>query len=114
MVDTNSLLRYRKVDSSPSREVKTQSEVATASPTSDSQPTTSTRPTSDSVSDLGQAKTLLVLISNQLAHLRTRINDKDMRELNKKDWYLIACTLDRFCLLVYAVLLFLGLFFIFV
>ena len=64
--------------------------------------------------DLNQAKSLLVLINNQLANFRIRINEKDLKELNKKDWYLIACTLDRFCLLVYTVILVLGLFIVFV
>ena len=60
-------------------------------------------------SDLSHAQTLLILISNQLALMRRRFQDKDAKSQNQQEWYLIALTLDRFCLLVYTVITALGL-----
>jgi hypothetical protein len=65
-------------------------------------------------SELDQSKKLLVLINNQIAMLRIRLQEKDIKEQNKKDWYLIACSLDRFFLYVYIVVMFFGIFVIFI
>ena len=65
-------------------------------------------------SDISHAKTLLILISNQLSLIRMRYKEKDIQSKNKSDWNLIACVLDRFCLIVYSVIMFLGLFIIFI
>ena len=60
--------------------------------------------------DLDKSKKLLVLINNQLAMLRMRIQDKETKEHNRKDWYLLAASLDRFFLFVYILLMTVGLF----
>ena len=60
--------------------------------------------------DVSQARTLLILINNQLAMFRTRLQENDLKEKNRNDWYLIATVLDRFCLGVYSFIMLLGLF----
>jgi hypothetical protein len=60
--------------------------------------------------DMYQAQTLLVLINNQLAMFRMRLQEGDHKEKNRNDWYLIATVLDRFCLICYTVIMLLGLF----
>lgn len=65
-------------------------------------------------SELDQSKKLLVLINNQIAMLRIRLQEKDIKEQNKKDWYLIACSLDRFFLYLYIIVMFFGIFVIFI
>ena len=62
--------------------------------------------------DLDQAKILLTLINNQLAKERRRMQQSDMKDMNKMEWYFIAVVLDRLCLLVYAVIGMFGLFII--
>ena len=64
--------------------------------------------------DMSQAKTLLLLINNQLSLMRMKIKEKDHLNQNKKEWYLIAITLDRFCLIVYFLIMLVGLFIIFI
>ncbi len=115
MIDTNSLLRNRSATSQPTNSTRalpnSQSELLQL----ENQPeAAASRAALAEANDMNQAKTLLVLINNQLANFRMRINEKDTRELNRRDWCLIACTLDRFCLLVYTVVLLMGLFIIFV
>ncbi len=65
-------------------------------------------------SELDQSKKLLVLINNQIAMLRIRLQEKDIKEQNKKDWFLIASSLDRFFLYVYIIVMFFGIFVIFI
>ncbi len=65
-------------------------------------------------SDISHAKTLLILISNQLSLIRMRYKEKDIQSKNKNDWGLIAHVLDRFCLIVYIVITLVGLFIIFI
>ena len=60
--------------------------------------------------DTYQAQTLLVLINNQLAMFRMRLQEGDLKEKNRNDWYLIATVLDRFCLICYTAIMLLGLF----
>lgn len=55
---------------------------------------------------------LLTLISNQLGLFRKRMQQTDVKEMNKQEWYLIATVLDRVCLLVYGVISLFGLFII--
>ncbi len=76
--------------------------------------TRSTTSTRTRKSDISHAKTLLILISNQLSLIRMRYKEKDIQLKNKNDWGLIACTFDRLCLIIYVVLMFLGLFIIFI
>lgn len=65
-------------------------------------------------SDISQAKTLLVLINNQLSLMRLKIKENDHLNQNKNEWYLIAITLDRFCLILYFLIMLIGLFIIFI
>ena len=65
-------------------------------------------------SDISHAKTLLILISNQLSLIRMRYKEKDIQSKNKSDWGLIARVLDRFCLIVYIFITLFGLFVIFI
>lgn len=60
--------------------------------------------------DLNQAQTLLALINNQIAMFRMRLQENDLKDRNKSNWYLIAVALDRFCLICYAFIMILGLF----
>ncbi|CAF0740801.1 unnamed protein product [Brachionus calyciflorus] len=92
-VDTNELLQSSKL------------------PVSDGQTTTSN--VSIENLDLNQAKTLLVLINNQLTMFRSRLKEKDNMEENKKDWLIIGYVLDRFCLIIFYVFMFFGLLFIY-
>lgn len=62
--------------------------------------------------DMSQAQTLLALINNQLAMFRMRLQENELKDKNKGDWYLIAVALDRFCLICYTVVMLLGLFII--
>lgn len=68
----------------------------------------------DSLADMNQAKTMLVLINNQLAMMRIKAQERDSKEQNKKDWHVVSCAFDRMFLMFYAVVMFLGLFIIFV
>lgn len=68
----------------------------------------------DSLADMNQAKTMLVLINNQLAMMRIKAQEKDSKEQNKKDWHVVACAFDRLFLLFYSVIMLLGLFIIFI
>ena len=68
----------------------------------------------DSLADMNQAKTMLCLINNQLAMMRIKAQEKDSKDQNKKDWHVVSCAFDRMFLMIYAVILFLGLFIIFV
>ncbi len=65
-------------------------------------------------SDISHAKTLLILISNQLSLIRMRYKEKDIQFKNKSDWALIARVIDRFCLIVYIIIMLFGLFIIFI
>lgn len=69
---------------------------------------------SNEKNDSVQAKTLLILISNQLAMFRSKIKEKESREKNQRDWLVIASVLDRFCLIVYYSVTLFGLFIIFI
>lgn len=60
--------------------------------------------------DLSQAQTLLALINNHIAMLRMRLQEGDLKERNKSNWYLIAVALDRFSLICYTSIMLLGLF----
>ena len=71
-------------------------------------------PPAGNKTDISQAKTLLLLINNQLSLMRMKIKEKDHLNQNKKEWYLIAITLDRFCLIVYFLIMLIGLFIIFI
>jgi hypothetical protein len=51
--------------------------------------------------DQKQTQILLTLINNQLAMMRTKFQEEDMKTVNQKDWYIIASCLDRFCLIIY-------------
>lgn len=68
----------------------------------------------DSLADMNQAKTMLVLINNQLAMMRIKGQENDSKEQNKRDWHVVSCAFDRLFLVVYAVIMFLGLFIIFI
>lgn len=59
--------------------------------------------------DLVQAKALLTLINNQVANERKRLQQDELRQRNRDEWYTIATVLDRLCLLGYAVIGLLGL-----
>lgn len=61
-----------------------------------------------------QEKTLLILISNQLAMFRSKIKEKESREKNQRDWLIIASVLDRFFLIIYYSLTIFGLLIIFI
>ena len=63
-------------------------------------------------SEAVQNEALLTLISNQLGLFRKRMQQTDVKEMNKQEWYLIATVLDRVCLLVYGVISLFGLFII--
>ena len=65
-------------------------------------------------SDMSHAKTLLILISNQISLIRMRYKEKDIQSKNKSDWCLISRVLDRFCLIAYICIMLIGLFFIFI
>lgn len=69
---------------------------------------------SDSLADMNQAKTMLVLINNQLAMMRMKVQENDSKDQNKKDWHLVSCAFDRLFLTIYVVIMLLGLFIIFI
>ena len=60
--------------------------------------------------DINQAESLLVLINNQIAMLRRKFQESDLKESNRKEWYLIALVCDRLCLIIYSIVSFVGLF----
>lgn len=64
--------------------------------------------------DINQAKTLLSLISNQLAILRLKLQEQDLKDQNKRDWLLVAIILDRFCIFIYLIIMLIGIFIIFI
>lgn len=68
----------------------------------------------DSLADMNQAKTMLVLINNQLAMMRIKAQEKDSKEQNKKDWHVVSCAFDRMFLMLYVIIMLFGLFIIFV
>ena len=68
----------------------------------------------DSLADMNQAKTMLVLINNQLAMMRIKSQEADSKEQNVKDWHVVACAFDRLFLFAYFIIMLLGLFVIFV
>lgn len=111
MIDTSQIARNRMeqiqtADSNESNQGTSQDLVNTSQPANSS---STPSPNQQLKSDLSQAQTLLILISNQLALMRRRFQDKDAKSQNQQEWYLIALTLDRFCLLVYTVITSLGL-----
>lgn len=59
--------------------------------------------------ELSKAQMILVLINNQLALLRMRIQEKDLKNDAKREWDLVALMLDRLCLIFYFILIFFGL-----
>lgn len=40
---------------------------------------------------------------------RMRIQEKDLKDTNRREWYLIASVLDRFCLIVLSIVMSIGL-----
>lgn len=87
---------------------------STASSSAAAVATIATTGGTDSLADMNQAKTMLVLINNQLAMMRIKAQERDSKEQNKKDWHVVACAFDRMFLMIYSVVMFLGLFIIFV
>jgi hypothetical protein len=59
--------------------------------------------------ELSKAQMILVLINNQLAMFRMRIQEKDLKSEAKREWDLVAVILDRLCLICYFILIFFGL-----
>ena len=118
MIDTNHMKSFRELAQSESiSDLATANDESTLNQLQEVAPSTSSNSEATAeasfTSDIRNAKTLLVLINNQLAIQRMKIQEKDTLDDNKKEWYLIASTLDRFCLLCYSVITLLGLFIIF-
>jgi hypothetical protein len=49
------------------------------------------------------------LICNQLAMFRMKLQEKELKDTNRKEWYLIATVLDRFCLIILSIIMSIGL-----
>ncbi len=56
-----------------------------------------------------QIQMLLVLINNQLAMFRMKLQENDLKECNHREWFLIACVFDRVCLIVLSIISSIGL-----
>ena len=108
MIDTSNLLQRHDQNSNSQPLINTGTQPESSSTASAA--ATSAQSGTGNTLDMYQAQTLLVLINNQLAMFRMRLQEGDQKEKNRNDWYLIATVLDRFCLICYTVIMLLGLF----